>query len=94
MRINLVSLLSAAAALAIAAPAAAAVYTPASSVTYAYIHGPYTITDNGPDVLNVAPGASFTVSGDWSASLTDDSYCPGCVIQLYLGWIAGAVRSG
>ncbi len=89
MRNNLVSLLSAAAALAIAAPAAATVYTPATSVTYDYIHGPYTISDSGPDVLNVGPGASFTVSGDWSSSQTDDSYCPGCVIQLYLAGLPG-----
>ena len=47
MRLNLLSILSAAAALAIAAPATAAVYTPMSSVDYTYIHGPFTITTPG-----------------------------------------------
>ncbi len=59
-----------------------------SSVDYTYIHGPFTITDSGPDVLNVTPGASFTVSGDWSISDVNSSYCPDCIIQIYLAGLS------
>jgi PEP-CTERM motif len=85
-----IGILGAACALAIvasAAPTMAATYTPASSVDYGFIHGTFNITDSGPDVLNINPGDSFTVSGTWSINTTDMNYCPGCVIQVYLAGI-------
>lgn len=87
MRTQRAKVIGAAAAVAIASmgpTAMAAVFTPSTSVDYQYIHGAFTITDSGSDVLTVAPGASITVSGTWSTTETDTSYCPDCIIQIYL----------
>jgi len=83
-------MLAAGAALALGLMGATAhAQTAASSVDYGQIHGTFTITDDGADVLNVNPGDSITVTGDWSAADTNNGYCPDCVIQLYLAGLPG-----
>jgi hypothetical protein len=67
---------------------AGAIYTPSTSVTYNAIGRDFTITDNGSDNLYVSPGQSFTLTGKWSIGSVNTSYCPGCVIQLYLAGMA------
>ena len=39
-------------------------------------------------MLNVTPGPSFTVSGDWSISEVNSSYCPDCIIQINLAGLS------
>jgi PEP-CTERM motif len=83
-------MLAAGAALALSLMGATAhAQTAASSVDYTQLHGPFTITDNGPDVLNVNPGDSITVTGDWSAVALNTDDCPACNIQLYLAGLPG-----
>ena len=78
----------AALALGLAASGAHA-QTAQSSVNYDFIHGFFTVTDDGPSVLNVNAGQLVTVSGNWSVTDTDDSYCAFCVIQLYAAGLPG-----
>lgn len=78
------------ATLAVTAPAMATSQpAPATSVTYDYFHGALIVTDTGKDVINVARGASFNISGSWLVTNNGGGYCPGCVIQLYLAGIGG-----
>ncbi|HQT66472.1 MAG: hypothetical protein B7Z78_00105 [Rhodospirillales bacterium 20-60-12] len=72
------------AGLTASASAYADVYTPATSVTYNTIGRDFTITDNGSANIYVAPGQAFTLTGNWSIGNVNTSYCPSCVIQLYL----------
>jgi hypothetical protein len=65
-------------------PAASAAPTPAGSVTYDTIGRDFTITDNGPSVIQAGAGQSVEVSGSWAVTNINDGYCPGCIIQLYL----------
>src|SRR5579883_696793 len=74
----------AAAALALATLPAKADPIAASSVDYNFIHGSYTITDNGPDVIFANPGDTITVSGGLTVNDTNDGFCPGCIIQFYV----------
>lgn len=76
------------AGLAASVSAHAGAYTPATSVTYNAVGRQFTITDNGPDTVYVAPGQSFTVTGNWSIGTVDTSYCPDCIIQLYLAGVS------
>jgi hypothetical protein len=83
-------MLAAGAALALGLMGATAhAQTAASSVDYAQLHGAFTITDNGPDVLNVNPGDSITLTGDWSAVASNTDDCRTCIIQLYLAGLPG-----
>lgn len=63
-------------------------FTPETSVDYGYIHGDFTVTDSGADVLNVYAGQTFTVSGTWSTTTTNTSYCPGCIFQFYVAGLS------
>jgi hypothetical protein len=67
---------------------AGATYTPSTSVTYNTIGRDFTLTDNGTDNIYVAPGQSFTLTGNWSIGNVNTSFCPHCIIQLYLAGMA------
>ncbi|HYZ25050.1 MAG TPA: hypothetical protein VE690_23145 [Rhodopila sp.] len=70
-----------------AAPASAAVI--GSDVQYGFIHGTYDFTNaslNGAGpFLAVSPGSAIHFTADYTINDTNNSYCPTCIIQLYVG---------
>jgi hypothetical protein len=74
-------------------------------VTYGMIHGTVRfsnseITDVSDGSISgneatVAPGSSITAEADYALGpVTDVSYCPGCIIQIYSAWISPAATNG
>ena len=57
-----------------------------------------TATDNGIVDGNTAiiePGSAITFEGDYKmGEVTDTSYCPACIIQLYVAWYDPAAVNG
>ncbi len=78
---------------------------PAADVTYHTLHstvrfwnvaiasvGAGTISGN---TATVPPGTTIRVTGNWQIGpVTDVSYCPTCVIQVYVAWLNPAASSG
>jgi hypothetical protein len=68
---------------------AAPILTAPASVTYELGIYDLTVTPDGPTVLNVAPGALFTIEGEWSSPYDPtNGGCVGCFHQLYLAGLA------
>jgi len=76
----------------------------ATDVTYGMLHGTMRIWNTAIQSVSdgtisrtlavVSPGASVRMTGDWRVGpVIDDSYCPGCVIQIYLAWLPGAATN-
>ena len=78
-----------------------------TDVGYGYIHGyleiynaAITAVGSGSFSGNSAavnPGSSVTMDADWRIVATvpyGDRYCPGCIIEEYVGWIPPAVANG
>jgi hypothetical protein len=78
--------------------------TLSSDVGYSYIHGYLEISNPSitavgsgsfsGNAATVAPGSSVTMTGNWSIVDSDNSSCPFCVIQQYVGWIPPAFANG
>ena len=87
---------------AMALSGAASATTVASTVQYGYIHGYleiYNTSINGVagNTATVGVDDMVTLSASWRiVSTVDDAnrYCPGCIIQEYVGWIPPAAANG
>jgi hypothetical protein len=93
-------------ALAPSAPAAAlssVVSDP--DVQYGMLHGSFRLYNStivgvgtgsysGNDAF-VQPGSTVSVQGNWQVGpVTDPSYGPGCIIEMYVAWVAPAASNG
>lgn len=76
-----------------------------SQVDYTYIHGLMTFSNPlftsvasgsfSGNTASVTAGSSLTLTGAANITDTNNSYCPGCIIQEYVAWIPrGAVQTG
>ncbi|MDE3053888.1 MAG: hypothetical protein KGL38_03295 [Gemmatimonadota bacterium] len=74
-------------------------------VTYGMLHGSIrywntgiAATQNGShagDTAFVQPGAAVRLTGNWQIGpVTNTGYCPGCIIEEYVAWIAPASGNG
>lgn len=74
-------------------------------VTYGMLHGTIRFwnttvasTQNGTysvDTAFVHTGAAVQLKGNWQIGpVTNTSYCPGCIIEEYVGWISPASANG
>jgi hypothetical protein len=76
-----------------------------NDVTYGMLHGTVRFwntavtgvsdgTFSGNQAI-VKPGASVTMTGSWQIGpVTNTSYCPGCIIQIYVAWVPDAAANG
>lgn len=74
-------------------------------VRYGMLHGSFRLYNStilgvgtgsfsGNDAF-VQPGSSVSVQGNWQVGpVTDPSYCPGCIIEMYVAWVAPAAANG
>lgn len=65
----------------------------AASFTFTRTNYTLTVTPTGPTLLTIAPGATFSIAGSWSAAYNGIG-CAGCPTQLYLHFFAGAAAPG
>jgi hypothetical protein len=76
-----------------------------NDVTYGMLHGTVrfwntavqSVSDGSFDgnTAVVEPGASVTMTGNWQIGpVTNTSYCPGCIIQIYVAWVPDAAANG
>lgn len=89
------------------APPAAALSSVVSDpdVQYGMLHGSFRLYNStitavgtgsfaGNDAF-VQPGSTVSVQGNWQVGpVTDPSYCPGCIIEMYVAWVAPAASNG
>lgn len=52
------------------------------------------LNGGGNSLTNVATGASITLTGNWNMSWPGGVYCPGCVVQMYVGIGSGSGFAG
>lgn len=60
-----------------------------TNVSYGQIHGTFSFTNaslNGHGaIISVSPGTPVSLFANYAVQDTDNSFCPGCIIQLYVG---------
>ena len=89
----------------LSAPSFSLIAPTPTDVTYGMLHG--TVRFSNAAVVSVSagtftgntatvpPGSSVRVKGNWQIGpVTNTSYCPGCIIQIYLAWIPAAAANG
>lgn len=76
-----------------------------ADVQYGMLHGSFRLYNStivavgtgsfsGNDAF-VQPGSTLSVQGNWQVGpVTDPSYCPGCIIEMYVAWVAPAASNG